>query len=484
MDNIPQDHKFIPRFVKGVLATGTGTIVAMMTSFISVMIAARFVPKDQLGIFILMQLVIFFLILISDFGLNVSLIKFIASEKDAEKLYVSTIFLFKIVFSLLVCCAVLILKNYLGSFFKMGQIGNFAFVVAFLFLLEMLNQFFLAILQGKHRYRQIGMAQVLLSGINLVFVIVFLVIFKWGLWALIWSRTAALVIILPLQVFFFSEGNISLRFDVTSFKKIFLFGFPLWINSILTFIFRKIDTVLINIFLTPVNVANYGVVSKIPDGFIQVHESYRTVYFPHMSGFFSKGENARAEHVLNHSIRLISFFSLLFTLAIILFRNEIVTALFSARYLSSAPVLGVLMVSLCIGLIGNNMGTALVAAGYSKLPAMINMVDATATVVGNIILIPRFGIIGAAYAALLARILTNPVILFFLIRRNIAVDFISYIKIVGAFIVCLVFEVTVYPKFLLLRVLWLILFICFGILLKSVRREDVKKILIGLRIER
>ena len=59
-------------------------------------------------------------------------------------------------------------------------------------------------------------------------------------------------------------------------------------------------------------------------------------------------------------------------------------------------VLSILIVASSIGFVSNLLGTTLVAAGHSKMPLLINLVDAAVNVASNMILIPIFGITGAA----------------------------------------------------------------------------------------
>ena len=58
------------------------------------------------------------------------------------------------------------------------------------------------------------------------------------------------------------------------FVEIIRFSFPLYINSLLTFLRERVNIFLIGIMMNPVSVALYDVATKVPLGLIRIFQSF------------------------------------------------------------------------------------------------------------------------------------------------------------------------------------------------------------------
>ncbi|SNB46134.1 flippase [Geobacter sp. DSM 9736] len=430
------EEGYLSRFIKGILTTGFGTLVTLILGFMNIGIAARYIPKEQFGVFLLMQTIVYSLIMVGDLGLNLSATKFLAVSREGERqTVINTIMVMRTAIAIAAVALILLCRNQITFLFKSEILEEFYVYIPLLFLLESYNLLFSSMLQGFHHYRKMAYAQMLASVTNVILIIVLIVFLGNGILGLVCARAVALVFSIVYQIRGIGMG-LSFRGDRKLLKGLFGFGLPLGLNNVLSFIFMRFDTLIIGALLAPVSVALYGTAMKLPDAFRQMFESFRSVFFPNMAELFDQKRMSEAESVLNNSLRLISFATLFVTLGATVFQKEIVTLLFSAKYIECAPVLSVLMLAMSIGLIGYVLGTSLVSAGYSKLPVIINIVDTAVTLTANLIMIPRFGIIGAAYASVLARTVSNPVNLWFLKRAGIDVKAMEYIKPIAAYGIC------------------------------------------------
>ena len=79
------DKKLRRNILRGSAATSIGTISANLFNFVTVMVLTRYVSKDDLGIYVLVIVIINMFNLLGGFGLDISMIKFIASKDNEEK---------------------------------------------------------------------------------------------------------------------------------------------------------------------------------------------------------------------------------------------------------------------------------------------------------------------------------------------------------------------------------------------------------------
>jgi O-antigen/teichoic acid export membrane protein len=252
----------------------------------------------------------------------------------------------------------------------------------------------------------------------------------------------------------------------------FKFGFPLGLNSGMTFILTRVDRLILGALAGTVGVASYDVASRIPENARNFYQSFESVYFPNMAELFGQKNFVEFEKVLNNSLRFIGFVTSFASLILVLFQKEIVVILFSERYLSSAPALSLLMVAMGIALAGNLVGTSLVALGQSDKPVKINLVGTVTTIVGNFVMIPLFGFMGAVYTVLFSRCATLPLNFFFMRKSDIGIKVSEYLKPFGTFVLCAMVFVLLNSDAIILRSFLIFMFLMICSVLSVIKKED------------
>jgi O-antigen/teichoic acid export membrane protein len=91
---------------------------------------------------------------------------------------------------------------------------------------------------------------------------------------------------------------------------------------------------------------------------------------------------------------------------------------FSPIYAESGPVCAVLMAGVSVGVCNFLLGLALIASGRPRAILRAAIPEAVINIAANAILIPRFGLMGAAGASVISRCVANPVFLFQLARSQ------------------------------------------------------------------
>jgi O-antigen/teichoic acid export membrane protein len=468
------DKDFQMRFIKGVSYTGIGTFLQIFFGFIGFMVIARGVSKEQLGVFVLVQLIAAIFSIVDSFALtNMSVTKFIASGKDDQrKEAANTAICCKFLIYCVISIIILFCRPLFYYIFKSEELSRLILYIPFFFVLSSLDSFLLSILQGFHLYKKMAVAQVINSLIRLLLIIVSLFVWRLGILGVIYAFLLSYAASITYSYFSVPVTK-HIFFNKELYAKMFKFGLPLGINNLLNFIFTKVDRLMIGAMINPTSVAYYETASKIPDNSSRMYESFSSVFFPHMSELFGQERKKEAERFLNICLRLVSFVTIFAALVTVLFQKEIVRLLFSERYLESAPAFALLMVTLNIALVGNIMGTTLVAAGHSDKPAKINIIMTVVNISGNLIMIPIFGFMGAVYATLISGAATNPFIVWFLRRIGIKVDILEYLKSWLVFLIFTAFFVIIGIKALMSKCLLLVIFLVVCLALSIIKKKDL-----------
>jgi O-antigen/teichoic acid export membrane protein len=477
-----KEPSLLSRLVGGTTFTGLGRLSSVVFSLVSVLLVTRALPAEDYGAYVILRVVVLFLGQVSSIGLETALPVFIGKAQDADtrRRTFSTVLYSRlltiVVFSLIAIPFRTQIMALLGS----SAERELVVFIPILFLLETLLGLMQSALQSFLRFNRIGISDFIAGMTNLLLIVVFVLWLRLGFLGLIYARCLALGIALVFTWFSLPIQK-RFEFDFDILRSLVKFGAPLQVNSILSFIFGRIDTVLVGLLLGAEGVAFYEIARKIPDSLSQIFEAYRMVYYPYMSRFFAEKQWDRLGKLLNNSNRLISFVSLSGALVTMLFGQELVSMLFTSEYAPSVAPLIVLMIGLCFFMIGYILGTSLVAIGDTTKPPLINIFHMAATVIGNLLLIPRFGITGAAIASMAGSVVTNPLNVYFLRRRDVAVNTLSYVKSMVIFAVHAAVYFVLQPASLWIRGLFVVTFLCSSFLFAVVTLADVELLIAEVR---
>jgi O-antigen/teichoic acid export membrane protein len=462
------------RFIKGTFATGMGTSVQLFLGLLSMMVAVRFVPKVEFGIYTLLYVISGCFSMVSCLFLqNMAVTQFIASSSDYETdRIVNTAIYANVVISIFFIVLIYMGQPLILYAFESNELLKLYIYIPIFFILTSFDDLFGKILQGFQRYREIALSQIISGIIRIILIFVFLPFMQMGLRGLIYASIVAPMASIAYAIFILPcKLKLQINFDL--FKKIFWFGFPLGINSAIDFFVRRVDRLVVGSLSGPSGIACYEVAARIPEQSWSFYRSFEAVYFPNIAELHSKKKVLEVENILNVSVRLIAFLTIFAALISTLFQKEIVILLFSKEYSNIAPGFSILMIAMSLGLVGNLLGSSLVAIGQSDKPFKVNLIGGVSTIVGNLLLIPVCGFMGAVYTKILERSITNPLNVMFLRRADIRVKFSGYLKSFGAFGICAIFYWVNKPEAIITKLLIIVLFLVLCMCLSVVRKEEL-----------
>ena len=155
---------------------------------------------------------------------------------------------------------------------------------------------------------------------------------------------------------------------------------------------RAVDSVLIKQIIGVRDLAFYGLAYKIYGNLIQPAYFLINSVFPLLSG---KIENKRKLFWQTSGLMLLG--ALIVAPTIYFLAPLIVSVLAGNAYLASVKVLRILLVAMVFAYLGHLVGFTLIAKGKQKLILLIGIISLIVNIGGNLLFIPRFGIVGAAW---------------------------------------------------------------------------------------
>jgi O-antigen/teichoic acid export membrane protein len=168
--------------------------------------------------------------------------------------------------------------------------------------------------------------------------------------------------------------------------------------SVAAFALVQLDIILVKIILGNESAGYYKIASIFYFPFTIIPGSMMGVILPLLSKY--KNEPGKFKSIQNNVYRLFALFSVSIVYTISLMATPLIEFLFEGNYNSSIPVLIILVWALIPYYLEMLSGYVLIADGLEKEPLRINSLAIVLSLIGNIVLVNLFGIIGAAISVL------------------------------------------------------------------------------------
>lgn len=182
--------------------------------------------------------------------------------------------------------------------------------------------------------------------------------------------------------------------------KLFAYGKYTLGTNIGATILRNTDIWMIGYYISPAAVAVYNVAVRIANLFEIPTMAMASILFPQaVKKVEEEGERAFKE-LYEKSLTIILLLVAPLVIFVIIFSNDIVYLLAGENYAEAGWILNVTMLYGLIVPFSKQMGILLDAVGKAKLNMLFVIRNTLINVVLNVIYIPYFGTIGAAYATL------------------------------------------------------------------------------------
>jgi O-antigen/teichoic acid export membrane protein len=424
----------LSKIIGGTASIGMGRAAKLILGLVGTILVVRHLAAEVFGTFVLIQVSAGFLSQFSGLGLEMSVARSLAAMRDEDRKseIVNTAVAFRMIVILLVSLLVLGVSIIFPDLIPLPGFSRPGMVVAIFFALQSFANVEKALLQGHFAFSKIGLGEFVSSMSYFGLLVLLVVLLDHGLVGLIYARVLSSLLGCLLMLSWI-PGRRRVSLDVGALRGLLRFGLPLQINDALTYLFTRVDTIMIATLLGPAEIAYYEIARKIPDALAGLFGAFRTVYYAAMSDLFGREERRDASEVVNHSTRLFAALSLVGAVVALALGKDLIRILFSDTYSVSWESFVILMTALCASLIGDTLGTALVAGGESSKPAVINTVHAAVSLAANWLLVPVLGIAGAAVASLAGSIATNPLNVLYLKKTGLKVDVLAYVRPVLAF---------------------------------------------------
>jgi len=459
---------------QAVLLTSGAAMINMALLFLETTIAARLVSTDQYGVYVFIVAVVYFVMMVVDFGQKTAVTQLIArSDESSRAALVNTTLLFRVGVIALASFIVWLPHDVFALLAPGQDLRPYLAQVPAMILFASLDQLLFGMLQGFQAYRSLAIAQTLRSVLRLALTAVLLGPMQLGVMGLLYSWTVSFATSAVYQYWALPTEK-RLQFARAPLAELIRFGAPLQVAGCLWFLFTRIQTFVLSAFGGPSALALFAVASRIPDALQQVAESYMAVYFPKMTVLLAGGRHAQASKMFDTALRMVSFGAAALALGCVLLSAEITDLVFSSRYAASAPGFAVLMIGLHMVLVVNLMGYTLTSAGHPRRSLVVDVIRTGVVLGGSLLLIPAFGFLGATYARLVSSYSGAPPVVWLLQRDGPTLRTSVLVKSTAILLACAALAAVTQPAGPLAKLGVTALFVILSARLGAITLDDVR----------
>src|SRR6266550_2014690 len=393
-----------------------GTVFTAAAGYLFKIYLARVLGAEALCIYALGMTIVGFLAVFNGLGLPQAAVRFVSTYFATGKTELLGAFLIRgsllLLFSNLIAgVALLLIGPWISiHFYHAPALKMYLWLFALIMLLGSLNTFFGQVLAG---YKDVARRTVITNFIGsplMMMLTLGLIGLGMGLWGYIFAQVVSGVVVLMLLVAMvrrltpksarsFSAGH-PLEKQVISFCAA-VFGM-----ESLSFLMSQADKVLIGFYLGAREVGIYAVAAALVTFVPIILQSVNQIFSPTIADLHARGEHELLGRMFQTLTKWI--LGLTFPLAaVMMIFAPALMRIFGHDFAAGWPILVIGTAGQLVNCAVGSVGFLLLMSGHQKRLIRIQAFMAVVMLMLNVLLIPRWGIVGAAVAAAFTNIVAN-----------------------------------------------------------------------------
>jgi O-antigen/teichoic acid export membrane protein len=366
------------------------------------LVARQFAPEEFGRLSLILSITEIFKVF-ADFGLDTITIRRYSMERHSTENVLNTVLSMK-----LICATIAYAAAMVFFWFAYGSIDGLQllFLIALTIYTTLIINAFVSYFQANLNVSRVITSNVISVVVYIALTILFLKL-KYPLvaFAAIIPASELLNMVLTAQVYA-RITQIRLSLDWRVAKKLFRESAPVGIAGLIVVLYLRLDNMMIGWFLGEKSIGEYAAAYRITEPFFLVFSSLSVSLYAYFSAASGETSLSMIKNKLRKIIMVLFMVSAAIALILFLFAHAI-TGLLPAKYETSAGVLMILCWSIIFRAINPQLTAFINARGKFTMISVVAAGNLIANIILNLILIPKYGIKGAAGAVVATELLNS-----------------------------------------------------------------------------
>ncbi|WP_051059419.1 lipopolysaccharide biosynthesis protein [Bhargavaea cecembensis] len=409
-------NKLLSKFLTYFLGSGLALIVGAITTIIS----TRIFPPTDFGKFSMFTLAVNLIMILIIFGTDQAFVRFYYEEEEKNRttLFINTLKM-PVILTVFFVFFIIIFKEKI-SLLLFGEIEEqVVWILIISILFQVLFRFALLVIRMEQKGILYSIVTVVNRSLNLLLIILFIIFFTADYKLLIYAFSFALILATFLAIFkekaFWCKSLLKhSKIALHSQKEILIYSFPLMITILITWLFQSFDRFAIRYWANFEELGIYTAAFQIV-ALLKVIESAFTTFWAPVS--FQRFQDSPLDFNFFSKISKALAFVLFFIAIIIILLKDLIIFLLGVDYNAAKVVIPFLVFMPIMYTLSE---TTVIGINFYKKThwhILIALISCVFNIIGNALLVPDFGAVGAAISTGLSYIV------FFSLRTHISLRY-------------------------------------------------------------
>ena len=407
----------LKKVAKGTGLVFIGTILGTLLGLITRIITVRYITTTEFGLLSLALVIVNILAILSSLGFENSVPRYISyalGKKEYTKVWatIKTSLKVSLLLSIILSFTLFFLSPKIANLFHKSSLITPIRILAFTVPLMVLSNLLISILRGLEDVKgKIYFQNIFPFGIKIIllgFVILLGLSFRGVLYSYLISSLLTLVLIIH-----YAKKKISPFIPKTSAsspilaKELIAFSLPLLGTSIFTMIMGWTDTIMLGYFKSADVVGLYNVALPLSRFIALPLGALAFIYLPIASQLYAQGKLKEMKGLYATVTKWTFFVTLPVLLYMLLVPKSILSLLFGKKYIGASIALQLLVVGEFVHTFLGPNGMTMISLGRTNIILFCTLISALSNIILNLLLIPKYGLAGAAFASSISLLLAN-----------------------------------------------------------------------------
>jgi O-antigen/teichoic acid export membrane protein len=375
-------------------------IIIYFLAIITITVVPRYLGVDAYGQlnFVLSFLGIF--MIITDLGINTLIFRDVSKNKKLLGKYFNNFLPFKLILFLISAILIVLLTFVLNK----PSVVNNLFYILIIYLLFSVLSGYLTVFYNSMQDNKFYAIYEAINKVSYVLFIFLIIYLNFGVIGILFAQIFSLILGFLFLAFFFKKyiPKVNFKLNPKFIKQKLYLSWPFALNFLFYNVYFHFDKILISLIINDYSVGLYAISYSFLGFLMSVVGLIALVFFPVLSKYsFSKD----LPRIFNKYLKLVSIVIVPLSFGAILLSKEIIYLVFGASYVGGNLAFKIIMLFCLFSAINSTFNNLFIVHHFEKYFLKLLFIASVSNVVLNLIVIPFYGIVGAAITTLVSELI-------------------------------------------------------------------------------
>lgn len=397
---------YIEKIMHGAFLVFASMFFGKLFAYLFIIVIATSLGSHDYGVLSLGMAIFSFLNAFSLLGLDEGIIRFVSyfkGKNDLDSLKGTIYYSFKTILSTSIFFSILLIifSDFISeNIFNEYELTKVLFFMALALPFSVIGQIFLSSFRAFQKAQYEVLIKELLEKSSRLLITFLLILAGFKLMGALIGFVSGMLIMASASIYFFNKKIINIFNNHIQFKdnrkELLNFSLPLLFKNFMWFIVAWTDVLMIGYFRTPSDVGVYNIALPTANLIITPAFGIMYLFLPVITELYSKNQIKDIENIYKRISKYIMLIDIPIFMTLFVLSKETITLFFGHEYINAAIPLVILSIGYLLYSLSDISVNILSVLKKTKTIFAISSLFALSNIILNLILIPKFGIVGAS----------------------------------------------------------------------------------------